>query len=346
MRRCASARAWKSRGARVTPYHRRMTQRSPTAQAIRRATIAARTGHALEPPPRALSFLSPRAWDRLREYALLTRQDRPIGWLLLLWPTWWALWFAAEGFPPWGTFLVFTFGVVVMRSAGCVINDYADRWLDPQVARTADRPIARGSVTPREALVVFFVLLAVALALVLATNTKTIALAGAAALLAIVYPYMKRRTWWPQVWLGAAFGMSIPMAFTAVTDAWPPPLAWLVFSANVLWATAYDTYYAMVDRDDDLRAGSRSTAILFGELDLVAIGVLLASFLAAMALAGARAGLGMPYYVGVAVAALVAVATLVVARDRSRERSFAAFRASHWAGFAIWAGLAVEYSLR
>ena len=317
-----------------------------TQQAVRRATIAARTGHMLAQPPPAFAWMSPRVYDRLHEYALLTRQHRPVGWLLLLWPTYWALWLAAGGVPPIGTLVVFTLGVIVMRSAGCAINDYADRWLDPQVMRTRDRPIARGTVSPREALAVFALLLVVALGLVLLTNRKTVLLAGVAALLAIVYPFMKRRTWWPQLWLGAAFGMSIPMAFTAVTDAWPPPLAWLLFTANILWATAYDTFYAMVDRDDDLRAGSRSTAILFGELDLVAIGVIQASFLAAMVFAGARAGLGTPYHVGLGIAALLCAWQLWYARNRFPERCFTAFRANHWVGLALFAGIAFDYALR
>ncbi|HET9482670.1 MAG TPA: 4-hydroxybenzoate octaprenyltransferase [Xanthomonadales bacterium] len=296
-------------------------------------------------PPRGLEWLPPRAYERLREYALLTRQDRPIGWLLLLWPTYWALWLAAEGMPPALPLVVFTLGVIVMRSAGCVINDYADRWLDPQVSRTQDRPLARGSVTGREALALFAVLIALALGLVLLTNQKTIVLSGVAALLAVIYPFMKRRTWWPQLWLGAAFGMSIPMAFTAVTDAWPPPLAWLLFTANVLWTTGYDTFYAMVDRDDDLRAGAKSTAILFGDLDLVAIGVLYGSFLAAMFFAGARAGLGWPYRIGLAVAAALCAWQLWHARDRFPERCFTAFRANHWVGFALFAGIAFDYAL-
>ena len=331
---------------RLAGYHHLVTHSKSTQQAIRRATIAARTGHALADPPPAFRWMSPRVWDRLREYALLTRQDRPVGWLLLLWPTYWALWLAAAGMPPLATLALFTLGVILMRSAGCVINDWADRWLDPNVERTRDRPIARGSVTPREALVLFFVLIALAFGLVWLTNLKTVMLSGAAAALAVLYPFMKRRTWWPQLWLGAAFGMSIPMAYTAVTDAWPPPLAWLLFTANVLWATGYDTLYAMVDRDDDIRAGSRSTAILFGELDLVAVGVLFATFLAAMWFVGARAGLGLPYRIGVGVAALLCAWQVWHARDRSREDAFTAFRASHWAGFVLFAGIALDYALR
>jgi 4-hydroxybenzoate polyprenyltransferase len=312
--------------------------------APRRAARAA-TG-TLPAPPAWLHWMSPRVYDRLREYALLTRQDRPIGWLLLLWPTCWGLWLAAHGLPPLGTLAIFGAGVIVMRSAGCVINDYADRWLDPQVARTAARPLAAGRVSGGEALALFAVLLLIALGLVLLTNRKTLILAGVALVLAVVYPFLKRRSYVPQIWLGAAFGMSVPMAFSAVTDAWPTPLAWLAFSANVLWSTAYDTYYAMVDRDDDRRAGARSTAILFGDLDLVAIGVIQGSFLLAMWLVGARAELGLAYRVGFAVAVALSVLQLVVARDRSRERCFAAFRMSHWIGAALFAGIAADYALR
>ena len=317
----------------------------PPESPRRNPPAAARGQSALPPPPRALSFLSPRAWDRLREYALLTRQDRPVGWLLLLWPTWWGLWLAAEGLPPWGTLAIFTLGVVVMRSAGCAINDYADRWLDPQVQRTRERPIAAGRVSPNEALAVFAVLIAIALGLVLLTNAKTIALAGVAAVLAVAYPFLKRHTYVPQLWLGAAFGMSIPMAFSAVTGEWPGALAWLAFAANILWATAYDTFYAMVDRDDDLRAGAKSTAILFGELDLVAIGVVQGCFLLAMALLGARAELGAWYHAGLALAVAISAWQLWRARRRYREGCFVAFRASHFAGLALFLGIAAHYAL-
>jgi 4-hydroxybenzoate polyprenyltransferase len=305
--------------------------------------------------PRAPSAPLPRWWparwppwlyERARAYALLTRQDRPIGWLLLLWPTLWGLWLAAEGFPPVPVLAIFVGGVLVMRSAGCVANDWADRWLDPHVARTRERPLATGLVTPREALAVLGVLLLVAFGLVLLTNAKTIGLAVVALVLALVYPFMKRVTWVPQLWLGLAFGMSVPMAATAVTDAWPAPVIWLAFLGNLCWTVAYDTLYAMVDRDDDLKAGARSTAILFGDLDLVATGVLLACFVAAMALVGHRAGLGGWYAAGVAAAALVSAWTLWLARRRDRAGAFAGFRASHWAGFAIFVGLALDYGLR
>ena len=285
--------------------------------------------------------IPPHVLERLHQYALLTRQDKPVGWLLLLWPTWWALWLAADGVPPIGTLVIFTLGVIVMRSAGCVVNDIADRKLDAHVTRTRERPLAAGRVTTREALAVFAVLVAVAFLLVLLTNQKTVLLSFGAIALAAIYPYMKRHTWWPQVWLGAAFGMSIPMAFTAVTDAWPTPLAWLLFVANVLWSTAYDTFYAMVDRDDDLRAGAKSTAILFGDLDLVAIGVLFASFFLAMWLIGSRAELGTAYRWLWLAAALQAAWQLWYARDRSRERCFRAFKSNAWLGALLFAGFAL-----
>jgi 4-hydroxybenzoate polyprenyltransferase len=320
--------------------------RAPAAPPTRAAPPRAAARGAAPMPPSWLSFIPPTTWARLREYALLTRQDRPVGWLLLLWPTWWGLWLAAKGFPPLGSLVVFTLGVIVMRSAGCAINDWADRWLDPQVQRTRERPIAAGRVSPREALGVFGVLIAIALGLVLLTNLRTIALAGVAALLAVVYPFLKRHTYVPQLWLGAAFGMSIPMAFSAVTGDWPPPLAWLAFAANILWATAYDTFYAMVDREDDLRAGAKSTAILFGDLDLVAIGIVQGCFLLAMALVGARAELGAWYYGAWGAALAFSGWQLWRARRRDREGCFAAFRASHLAGLLLFLGIALDLGLR
>src|SRR5687768_15499500 len=236
------------------------------------------------------------AWrQRLQLYWKLVRGDRPIGWLLLLWPTWWGLWLAAEGMPPLWPLFVFSAGVWLTRSAGCVINDYADRWLDPQVERTRGRPLATGAVSGREALLLFAALMLVAFALVLTLNRLTIYLSVVGVLLAASYPYLKRYTWLPQVYLGLGFGWGIPMAFAALRNE-VPPLAWLLFCANVLWATAYDTWYAMVDRDDDIRAGARSTAILFGEADLVALGVLYALFLCALALVGQRGGFGVYYW--------------------------------------------------
>jgi 4-hydroxybenzoate polyprenyltransferase len=300
----------------------------------------------MSPPQNSLfDSLPPRWRERLPLYWRLIRGDRPVGWLLLLWPTWWALWLAAEGWPPLGTLLIFSLGVWLTRSAGCVINDYADRWLDPQVERTRARPLATGDVSPREALAVFVVMMLVAFALVLLTNQLTVYLSVAGAFLAATYPYLKRHTYLPQVYLGLAFGWGIPMAFAAIQNT-VPPLAWLLFLGNLLWTTGYDTWYAMVDRDDDRRVGAKSTAILFGELDLLALGVLYGGFLLTLCLLGRRADLGFMYFVGLAVAAGFVVYQFVLARDRSREHCFAAFRNNHWVGLCVFLGLAVDLVTR
>lgn len=277
---------------------------------------------------------------RVRLYWKLVRGDRPIGWLLLLWPTWWGLWLAAGGVPPLWPLLVFTAGVWLTRSAGCVINDYADRWLDGQVARTRDRPLATGRVSGREALLVFAALMLVAFALVLTLNRLTIYLSFVGILLAASYPYLKRYTYLPQVYLGMAFGWGIPMAFAALQGT-VPPVAWLLYVANIFWATAYDTWYAMVDRDDDIRMGAKSTAILFGDTDLVAQGVLYALTFVALALVGRDAQLGAYYWSGLGVAALLVVYEFVIARNRDRDACFRAFLHNHWVGAAIFAGIAL-----
>jgi 4-hydroxybenzoate polyprenyltransferase len=289
-----------------------------------------------EPPPTP---------TRLQLYWKLVRGDRPIGWLLLLWPTWWGLWIASRGMPRLWPLIVFTAGVWLTRSAGCVINDYADRWLDPQVARTRDRPLATGAVSGREALAVFAALMVVAFALVLTLNRLTIALSVVGVLLAASYPYLKRYTDLPQIYLGMAFGWGIPMAFAAVQGT-VPPVGWLLYVANIFWATAYDTWYAMVDRDDDIRVGARSTAILFGELDLVAIGILYALTFAALALVGQRATLGAPYWYGLGVAVVLVAYEFVVARDRNRAECFRAFLHNQWVGMAVFIGIAVNYLQR
>ena len=282
---------------------------------------------------------------RLGAYWRLMRGDRPIGVLLLLWPTWWALWIAAKGIPPLWTLFVFTAGVWLTRSAGCVVNDYADRWLDPQVERTKSRPLATGEVSGREALLVFAVLMVVAFALVLTLNRLTVWLSFVGLFLAASYPYLKRYTYLPQVYLGMAFGWGIPMAFAAVQGKLPA-LAWVLYAANILWSTAYDTWYAMVDRDDDIRAGSKSTAILFGDLDLVIQGILYALFFVALALVGRQAGLGTYYWAGIAVAALLVVYEFVIARKRERAACFKAFLHNNWVGAAVFAGIAVELAIR
>ncbi len=276
--------------------------------------------------------------SRLRLYWKLMRADRPIGTLLLLWPTWWALWLAAGGTPPLWILFVFSAGVWLTRSAGCVINDYADRWLDPHVQRTKDRPLASGALTGRDALKLFAVLMLAAFALVLTLNWQTIAMSVVAVILAASYPYMKRYTHLPQVYLGLAFGWGIPMAFTAITGN-VPAVAWLLLIANVLWSTAYDTWYAMVDREDDLKVGSHSTAILFGELDLVIQAILYALFIAALSLVGQHAQLAWPYWAGLGIAALLIGWQFWIARKRERGPCFRAFLHNNWVGVVIFAGL-------
>jgi len=278
--------------------------------------------------------------ERIVLYERLMRLDKPIGILLLLWPTLWGLWLAGRGQPDWRVVVIFVLGTVFMRSAGCVINDYADRWLDPQVQRTRGRPLAAGEVAPRQALALFGGLMLAALVLVLFLNALTIKLAVVGAVLAASYPFLKRYTSLPQIYLGVAFGWAIPMAFAAIQGE-VPRLAWLLFLANVLWATAYDTLYAMVDRDDDLRAGARSTAILFGDLDLVAIGILQGTFLFAMALVGQRLELGTPMHLALGLGALLVAAQLWRARRRDRAGCFAAFRDNHWLGMVLFLGLAI-----
>ncbi|RRQ22099.1 4-hydroxybenzoate octaprenyltransferase [Thiohalobacter thiocyanaticus] len=281
-------------------------------------------------------------FDRLYQYYLLTRLHRPIGTLLLLWPTLWALWLAAEGFPDPLVLAVFIAGVVLMRSAGCVINDYADRGFDPHVQRTRERPLASGKVSPREALALFAVLCLIAFALVLLMNPLTIKLAFVGVALAAIYPFTKRFTHLPQLVLGAAFGWAIPMAFAAQAGELPR-LAWLLFLVNILWATVYDTQYAMVDRDDDLKIGVKSTAILFGEADRLIIAMLQLLVLLGLGLVGGMAQLGLYYYLGLAVAAALALYQLYLIRNRDRDGCFRAFLNNNWFGAAVFAGLALEY---
>ena len=294
-----------------------------------------------EPPPPP----PPAIWrKRLDAYWRLLRGDRPVGTLLLLWPTWWALWLAAEGLPSWKLLFIFTAGVWLTRSAGCVINDYADRWLDPHVERTRSRPLATGEVSPAEALALFVLMMLVAFGLVLLTNRLTVLLSIAGAFLAASYPYLKRYTYLPQVYLGMAFGWGIPMAFAATQET-VPPLGWLLFLANLLWTTGYDTWYAMVDREDDLKVGAKSTAILFGEADLVAQAVLFGGFLLSMGLLGGRAELGIYYYVCLGVAAVLVLRQFWLARGRGRAECFEAFLSNQWVGLAVFAGIAGHYAL-
>jgi 4-hydroxybenzoate polyprenyltransferase len=280
--------------------------------------------------------------DRLYEYYLLTRLHKPIGILLLLWPTLWALWIAAGGVPSLHVLIVFMLGVVLMRSAGCVINDFADRRFDAHVQRTRDRPIAAGRVSPREALLLFTLLCLIAFLLVLTLNRLTIQLAFAAVLLAAVYPFTKRYTHLPQLVLGAAFGWAIPMAFAAVLGE-IPKIAWLMFTVNILWSTAYDTFYAMADRDDDLKIGVKSTAILFGESDRLVVGVLQILTLGGLLLVGLMAGLGLYYHLGLLVAAGLALYQQYLARQRDRAGCFQAFLNNNWFGAAVFAGIFLHY---
>jgi 4-hydroxybenzoate polyprenyltransferase len=283
--------------------------------------------------------------ERLGQYWLLVRGDRPIGWLLLLWPTWWGLWLAADGVPPWWVLIVFSLGVWLTRSAGCVINDYADRWLDPQVERTRNRPLATGAVRGREALLVFAFLMLVAFGLVWTLDRLTVWMSVVGVVLAASYPYLKRYTYLPQVYLGLAFGWGIPMAFTAIRSE-IPAVAWLLYFTNLCWTTAYDTWYAMVDREDDLRAGSKSTAILFGDLDLVAVGGLYALFFLGLGLIGHREDLGIAYWVGIAIALALVGYQFALGRDRSREGCLKAFLNNHWVGMVVFAGLAIALGMK
>lgn len=282
--------------------------------------------------------------ERLYQYWQLMRFHRPIGIFLLLWPALWALWIAGEGRPDPLVLTVIVAGVVLMRAAGCVINDYADRRFDPHVARTRTRPIAAGRVRPNEALALFGALCAIAFALVLLLNTLTVLLSVAGAFLAASYPYMKRHTYFPQAYLGLAFGWAIPMAFAAQTES-IPWVAWLLYLATVLWAMVYDTMYAMVDRDDDLKIGIKSTAILFGEFDRLMIGLIQALMLLILAGAGFYAGMGGYYYLGLLGAAVLAVYQQFLIYQRSKEGCFNAFLNNHWFGAAIFAGIALHYLL-
>lgn len=279
--------------------------------------------------------------DKLRQYAYLMRLNKPIGIFLLLWPTAWALWIAGEGYPDPLVVFVFTGGVLLMRSAGCVINDYADRDFDPHVTRTRERPIAAGKVTPGEALVLFAVLCLAAFGLVLLMNSLTIWLSLVGAFLAATYPFMKRYTHLPQVYLGAAFGWAVPMAFAAQTGA-VPKAAWLLFVATVLWATAYDTMYGMVDREDDVKIGVKSTAVLFGESDRLIIGIIQLLFLLALVLAGQSVGLGGYFYFGLLLAAGLLLYQQYLIRDRQPSACLQAFLNNNWVGIAVFGGIVLD----
>ena len=282
---------------------------------------------------------------RLKQYAILVRLDRPIGILLLLWPTLISLWIAAQGWPDTKVLVVFILGVVLMRSAGCAINDYADRDIDGSVARTKDRPLVRGSISEKEALAVFAVLSLCAFGLVLLMNRLTILMSLVGVVLAASYPFMKRYHFLPQVHLGAAFGWSVPMAYTAQANELTP-ITWLLFLATVLWTTAYDTMYAMTDREDDLKIGVKSTAILFGPLDKRIIGAIQAMLIFALLLIGQRAELSGFYYSGVTAAAVLALWQQYLIRNRDPAGCFQAFLNNNWFGLALFIGLALDYQFK
>ncbi len=286
---------------------------------------------------KSLNRLHPRAFDFIQ----LMRLDRPIGIYLLLWPTLWALFIAAEGMPDALNLLVFVGGVILMRSAGCAINDFADRHFDGHVSRTRERPLATGRIRPREAWMLFAVLLLLSFGLVLLTNRSTLLLSLGAVALAACYPFMKRYTFYPQVVLGAAYSWGIPMAFTAQTGSLPAH-AWLLFIANLLWTVAYDTYYAMADREDDLKIGVKSTAILFGEADRVIILSLQGMALFCLLLAGVRFELGEYFHLGLAIAAGCFAWEFWSTRARDAQSCFRAFLHNHWAGLAILLGIIAD----
>lgn len=288
-------------------------------------------------------LFKPQVRERIRLYVMLMRLDRPIGIMLLLWPTLWALWIAGAGRPDWLVVVVFVLGVLLMRSAGCVINDIADRKYDPYVKRTQDRPLAAGLLHPAEAFLLFIILCLIAFDLVLLMNRLTILLAFAALLIAAAYPFMKRYHHLPQVHLGLAFGWSVPMAFAAETGD-VPRVAWLLLIATVLWATAYDMMYAMVDRDDDVKIGVKSTAILFGENDTLIIAVIQAILMLVLLLIGNRLELGIAWYLGLAAATGFAVYQQYLIRDRERVACFSAFLNNDWFGAAVFAGLVFNYN--
>jgi len=285
----------------------------------------------------------PQLARQLRNYGKLMRLDKPIGIWLLLWPTLWALWLAGDGTPDQGLFVIFVIGVVVMRSAGCVLNDYADRNIDPYVERTRSRPIASGAVAPLEALTLFLALALIAIGLASMLNTVAQLLAIVGGVLTVAYPFVKRFVSIPQFVLGAAFGWAIPMAFAAQTGN-TPELAWLVFGTAMIWAVIYDTFYAMVDRADDVKIGVKSTAILFGDADLFVIGGLQALMLMALVLIGVRAELGLWYYLSVLAAAGLMGWHQWLARDRQPAGCFAAFQHNHLIGMVVFIGIVLHYT--
>ncbi|SEA69559.1 4-hydroxybenzoate octaprenyltransferase [Variovorax sp. YR216] len=296
----------------------------------------------------AAGSIQPTPAPRRGRFALyldLIRWNRPAGWLLLLWPTLGALWFAAGGWPGWHLLAVFVIGTILMRSAGCCVNDVADRDFDRHVKRTAKRPVTSGEVSVPEALTVGAVLALAAFALVLTTNRLTVLMSFAALAVTLIYPFAKRFVSVPQAVLGIAFSFGIPMAFAAVRDSLPPA-AWWLLAGNLFWVLAYDTEYAMVDRDDDLKIGMKTSAITFGRLDVAIVMASYAIFLAVWTAIGVAAGLGAALYAGIGIAAAQALWHWRLIHDRTREGCFKAFRLNHWLGFAVFAGIVAGYALR
>jgi len=287
--------------------------------------------------------LAPR--ERIEAYARLTRLDKPIGTLLLLWPTLSALWIAADGAPRVSLIAIFVVGTLLMRSSGCAFNDWADRDFDAGVKRTAMRPLAAKIIAPWEALIVAAVLALAALVLILPTNGATIAWSVPALAIAIVYPFFKRFFALPQAFLGIAFSFGIPMAFAAVRDD-VPVFAWVLLAVNLFWVVAYDTEYAMVDRDDDIKVGIRTSALTFGRFDVAAVALCYAIYLIAMAIVGVHIGMGLIYFFGLAVASILALRHLAWIRLREREQCFRAFLDNHWLGFIVFAGVALDFAAR
>jgi 4-hydroxybenzoate polyprenyltransferase len=305
--------------------------------------VAVVTARATQRTPLQLALLPWRR--RLHEYVLLTRMHRPIGTLLLLWPVLWALWIGGQGVPDFKVLLVFVLGTFVTRSAGCVINDFADRDFDPHVRRTRERPLAARRVSPYEAIWLFVVLMLLAFALVLQLDALTVKMSVIGAVLATSYPFFKRFFPAPQLYLGIAFGWGVPMAFAAQLGT-VPRVGWLLFLVTVIWAGVYDTLYAMVDRDDDRQIGIRSTALLFGDMDRIAIGVMQVIMLWGLVLVGQGMGFGRPYWAGLCVAALLFGWQQWLARGRARDACFEAFLNNNYVGFAVFVGIAADYALR
>lgn len=281
--------------------------------------------------------------ERLDIYEKLTRLDKPIGILLLLWPTLWGLWLSSAGSPNYLVLIIFVLGAVLMRSAGCVMNDFADRNFDTHVERTRGRPLAAKLISSSEALALAAVLAALAFGLVLQLNALTVKLAVVALALAVIYPFLKRVFWLPQAWLGVAFGFGVPMAFAAHHNV-VVPIAWTVLAANVFWAIAYDTQYAMVDRDDDIKLGLKSSAILFGRYDVPAIMICYGLFLATLLYVGYWARMGACYFSGLVVACMLVAYEYHLIRERQRDRCFRAFLFNNWIGAAIFAGIVADFA--